>query len=34
MNKKREELKKQCAEAEAKVEQYQHEGQRLENRIK
>ena len=34
MDKSREELEKQCAEAEAKVEQYQHEGQRLENRIK
>ena len=34
MDKSREELEKQCAEAETKVEQYQHEGQRLENRIK
>ena len=34
MKKSRQELEKQCAEAEAKVEQYQHEGQRIENRIK
>ena len=34
MKKTRQDLEKQCAEAEAKVEQYQHEGQRLENRIK
>ena len=34
MNKKREELEKGYAEATAKLEQYQHEGQRLENRIK
>ena len=34
MYKSREELEKQCAEAETKVEQYQHEGQRLVNRIK
>ena len=34
MKKSRQELEKQCAEAEAKVEQYQHKGQRLENRIK
>ena len=34
MKKSREELEKQCAEAEAKVEQYQHRGQRYENRIR
>ena len=34
MKKSHQELEKQCAEAEAKVEQYQHEGQRIENRIK
>ena len=34
MEKSCEKLKKECAEAEAKVEQYQHGGQRLENRIK
>ena len=34
MKKSRQELEKQRAEAEAKVEQYQHEGQRIENRIK
>ena len=28
MKKSRQELEKQCAEAETKVEQYQHEGQR------
>ena len=34
MNKKREELEKEYAEAIVKLEQYQHKGQRLENRIK
>ena len=34
MKKSREELEKQCAEAKVKVEQYQHRGQRLENRIR
>ena len=34
MNKKREELEKEYAEATTKLEQYQHKGQRLENRIK
>ena len=34
MEKSREELEKQLAEATAKLEQYQHRGQRLENRIK
>ena len=34
MKKLRQELEKQCAEAKTKVEQYQHEGQRIENRIK
>ena len=34
MEKSREELKKELAEANAKLEQYQHKGQRLENRIK
>ena len=34
MEKSREKLEKGLAEATAKVEQYQHEGQRLENRIK
>ena len=34
MEKSREELEKELAEANAKLEQYQHEGQRLENRIK
>ena len=34
MKESREELEKQCAEAEAKVEQYQHRGQRYENRIR
>lgn len=34
MNKSREELEKKCAEAEAKVKQYQHRGQRYENRIR
>ena len=34
MKKTREELEKECAEAKAKLEQYQHKGQRLENRIK
>ena len=34
MKKSREELEKECAEAEAKVEQYQHRGQRYENRIR
>ena len=33
MKKSREELEKQCAEAEAKAGQYQHQVQRLENRI-
>ena len=31
MEKSREELEKQLAEANAKLEQYQHRGQRLEN---
>ncbi len=34
MDKTREELKKECAEATAKVGQYQHQCQRLENRIR
>ena len=34
MGKSREELEKEYAEATAKLEQYQHKGQRLENRIK
>ena len=34
MKKSCQELEKQRVEAEAKVEQYQHEGQRIENRIK
>ena len=34
MGKSREELEKELAEANAKLEQYQHKGQRLENRIK
>ena len=34
MKKSRQELEKQRVEAEAKVEQYQHEGQRIENRIR
>ena len=34
MKKSHQELEKLCAEAEAKVEQYQHQGQRYENRIR
>ena len=34
MEKSREELEKELAEVNAKLEQYQHKGQRLENRIK
>ena len=34
MKKTREELEKQCAEAKVKVEQYQHRGQRYENRTR
>ena len=34
MEKSREELEKELAQANAKLEQYQHKGQRLENRIK
>ena len=34
MEKSRKELKKQLAEATAKLDQYQHKGQRLENRIR
>ena len=34
MDKSREELEKELAEANAKLEQYQHKGQRLENCIK
>ena len=34
MNQKREELEKKYAEATAELERYQHQGQRLENRIK
>ena len=34
MKKTREELEKQCAEAKVNVEQYQHRGQRYENRIR
>ena len=34
MQKSREELEKEYAEATAELEQYQHKGQRLENRIK
>lgn len=33
MKKPREELEKELAEVTAKLEQYQHKGQRLENRI-
>jgi len=33
MNKSREELQKELDEASAKLEQYQHKGQRMENRI-
>jgi len=33
MEKSREELEKECAEANARAEQYQHQVQRLENRI-
>ena len=34
MEKSREKLKKELAEATAKLEQYQHQGQRIENRIR
>ena len=34
MGKSREELEKELSEANAQLEQYQHKGQRLENRIK
>lgn len=34
MEKSREEMKKECAEANARAEQYQHQVQRLENRIR
>ena len=34
MNQKREELEKKYAKATAELEQYQHKGQRLENRIR
>ncbi len=34
MEKSREEMEKECAEATAKVEQYQHQCQRLENRVR
>ena len=34
MKKSREDLEKQCAEAKVNVEQYQHRGQRYENRIR
>ena len=34
MKKSRKELEKECAKATAKVEQYQHQCQRLENRIR
>ena len=34
MGKSRKKLEKQLAEANAKLEQYQHKGQRLENRIR
>ena len=34
LNKKREELEKEYAQATAELEHYQHKGQRLENRIK
>ena len=34
IGKKREELEKEYAQATAQLEQYQHKGQRLENRIK
>ena len=34
MEKSREELEKELAEATTKLEQYQHKGQRLENRIR
>ena len=34
MEKSREELEKELAEATAKMEQYQHQGQRIENRIR
>ena len=34
MKKSHEKLKRECTEAEAKVEQYQHQSQRYENRIR
>lgn len=34
MEKSREEMEKECAEANARAEQYQHQAQRLENRIR
>ncbi|WP_298032004.1 DUF3847 domain-containing protein [uncultured Dysosmobacter sp.] len=34
MEKSREEMEKECAEATARAEQYQHQVQRLENRIR
>lgn len=34
MEKSREEMEKECAEANARAEQYQHQVQRLENRIR
>ncbi len=34
MEKSREELEKECAEATAKLAQYQHKVQRLENRLR
>ena len=34
MEKSREEMEKKCAEANARAEQYQHQCQRLENRIR
>ncbi len=34
MEKSREELEKECAEANSRAEQYQHQCQRLENRIR
>ncbi len=34
MEKSREEMEKECAEANARAEQYQHQCQRLENRIR
>ncbi len=34
MEKSREEMEKECAEAKARAEQYQHQCQRLENRIR